>query len=251
MSNVKKEDLDQWWIDDVMEEFQLFNIKHHWMPNAIGMWPNECECFLWCAINAPEGDWLEIGSFCGGSAVLLNLLGSHTYRTINCVDIKFSNVFYHNIHTMGKFYETILHECDSSDLRQHYEGDKISFAFIDGFHSYKQVLKDFIEIEPLLVKDSIVAFHDVSPNMWNDKYRTKLINDSYKYDATIHDWNDDSEDFRLDEAVASIIDRSNQWEWLDIPVKNEETHFDETHLTEWVRGKTSPFTSLCAIRKIA
>ena len=245
MTNLTVLEADKIWIDDVMERFKLFNIKHHWMPNAIGMWPNECECLLWCAIHAQDGDWVEIGSFCGGSAVLLNVLGNTTGK-IHCVDIEFNNVFYHNVHSTGRFYDTVLHECDSSDLRRDYDDGPVSFALIDGFHSYQQVLWDFFELEPLLVEGAIIAFHDLSPKMWDQTCRLGLQVTNPQFDR---EHNRTGEDFRLDEAVSYILRTRPRWEWIDIPVKNKETHFDETHLTEWVRGKTSPFTSLGAIRK--
>lgn len=236
-------------ITRVMEQFKLFNIKYHWMPNAIGMWPNECECLLWCAMNAPDGDWVEIGSFCGGSAVLLNLIKEDFLildNKIHCVDIEFSNVFYHNVHTTGRFYDTVLHECDSANLRYDFKDGPVSFALIDGYHSYQQVLWDFFELEPLLVDGAIVAFHDLSPKMWDSTQRLGLQVTSSKFNSE-HDRV--GEDFRLDEAVSYILNSKPKWEWLDIPIKTDETHFDETHLKEWVRGKTSPFTSLGAIRK--
>lgn len=49
---------------------------------------------------------------------------------------------------------------DSADMELP-KGLEIGFAFIDGGHSYEYAWSDFSKIEPLLVRDGIVVFHDV------------------------------------------------------------------------------------------
>jgi len=42
-------------------------------------------------------------------------------------------------------------------------GRKFDFLFIDGDHSYEGVKKDFEMYRPLLAKDGVIAFHDITP----------------------------------------------------------------------------------------
>src|SRR5210317_702229 len=106
-------------VEKIIEKFNTFGIQVHGLPNAIGLWPNEQECLVWAASQVPNGDWLEIGSFCGGSAVLLCL----TRKELNLgpkvisVDINFNPMFDLNVYNRGKFnniHEKI--ECDSSNV---------------------------------------------------------------------------------------------------------------------------------------
>ena len=40
---------------------------------------------------------------------------------------------------------------------------RVDFVFIDGLHTYEQVLRDFINVEKLTHKKSVIIFHDVLP----------------------------------------------------------------------------------------
>ena len=232
-------------IDSIIEEFDAFGINSHTMPNAIGMWENEQECLLWAALNSPEkGDWIEIGAFCGGSAVLLCLASLDRRLTVHSVDLNFNPYFDFNVYTRGKFVH--IHkkiECNSSKLRKHYNSPT-SLAFIDGYHSFQQVLVDFEQVRPLLVDGAYILFHDTSPYIYDENYRAKLLEDM-NYDALV---NDPSENFYLDEAVAYICDKYG-YNIVKPPVYNpNDAHFEETGLSEWVRGTTRPFNSVVIIQ---
>ena len=232
-------------IYSLLYKFRTFGILSHWMPNAIGLWPNEQECLLWLALNSDSSaNWMEIGSFCGGSAVLLcsarRLVGGRpSVYSVDC-DFGAYGMFDNNVYHKGSFADLSKKiECDSNNLDEHYNGNPLSFVFIDGFHSFKQVVNDFNKVKPWLTKDAVVAFHDVSPDL-----KSNLDKE--------HDYNElfanEDEDFRLDEAVTYILN-NNEFELIDIPVKKEIKHFKETELTSWVRGKTSPFNAIAAIRR--
>lgn len=242
-------------IPQVMNEFKRFNIKHHQMPNAIGMWPNECECLIWCLSNAPSGsNWLEIGSFCGGSAVLMGLTRKHieSSNRIFCTDIGFNPAFDQNVFATGRFQDSITKlEMDSSNLRQVKEVQQVGFAFIDGFHSYRQVLNDFYAIQDKLVDGAIVGFHDVSPYMWNETYLklTRVsVEDFEKDKVDTEKTRPNDEDFQIDQAICKILKENPSYEIVDIPVRKEIKHYKETGLLQWHRGSTSPFNSFFAIQ---
>jgi predicted O-methyltransferase YrrM len=88
-------------VDNIIDEFDRFGILPHSLPNAIGMWPNEQECLVWCALQAdPFYNWLEVGSFCGGSAILLALVkqkrGNGKYKLFS-VGNNFNPLFDYNV----------------------------------------------------------------------------------------------------------------------------------------------------------
>ena len=207
-------------IYSLIYKFRSFGILSHWLPNAIGLWPNEQECLLWMVLNSDtEADWMEIGSFCGGSAVLMclarqTLVGNRpSVYSVDC-DFDKHGMFDQNVYEMGGFNGLSKKiECDSNELDRYYNGEPLSFVFIDGFHSFKQVVNDFEKVKPWLTDDAIVAFHDVSPDLHEN------INKSYDYENLFES---NEEDFRLDEAVTYIVNNSD-FELLDITVKKEST----------------------------
>ena len=71
-------------------------------------------------------------------------------------------------------------------------GRKVDFLFIDGDHTYEGVKKDF-EMYASLVKQGIIAFHDIAPgpkeyggdvpDFW------KEIKGNFPYKEIVQDWN--------------------------------------------------------------
>ena len=240
-------------VDGIIDEFDRFGILPHTLPNAIGMWPNEQECLVWCALQAnPFYNWLEIGSFCGGSAILLALvkrLRNNTKYKLFSVDNNFNPLFDYNVYSRGKF-EGIVEklECNSGNILQHYN-KLLSFIFLDGWHSFFAIINEFTLLQPLMTDDCIIGFHDVSPQMCTMDYRYITICYSQAKEQYDQLMSDSTQNFRLDEAIAFICGEYS-YQIMDIPVRNNETHFQETHLTEWVRGTTSPLNSFTAIQRI-
>jgi predicted O-methyltransferase YrrM len=260
------------FIQDVMDKFDSFGFREHQYPNAIGMWKEEQEALVECLTQVdPKYDWLEIGSFMGGSACLmciakkLDLFGYISGSNVVSVDLNFSrfaNAFNRNVYRVGKFQECHQKlEISSWKLLEHYN-NPISFAFIDGWHSFKGAYLDFKNVDKLLVDDGIVAFHDVSPQ----PYKTTDIDsyyEAYKENCTLLmseklpgvDFDSDEEyhkaevqqNFALDELVAYILKERN-YELVNLKSINGQTHFDRAGY-EWKRGNTSPFPSFVALRK--
>jgi len=64
--------MDQDPLTLIMLQFDKLGILPHTKPNAIGLWPNEQECLVWSALQCNADQlWVEVGSFCGGSTILL------------------------------------------------------------------------------------------------------------------------------------------------------------------------------------
>ena len=230
-----------------MDKFDTFGILPHHLPNAIGLWENEQECLAWLATQAdPTKHWLEIGAFCGGSTIILAL--AKQQPTLMSIDLNFDPMFDFNVFERGKFDRIVQKiQCNSIDFGRYYDRPT-SLAFIDGFHSFSHVVHEFMTIDKLLTDDGIVIFHDVSPDLLyhNQANLEEIAQYAHQNYDTLMD--SQVEDFRLDEAVALIcIDYG--YEIIDIPVRKDIFHTVETHLDKWVRGSTSPFNALTAIRK--
>lgn len=252
------------------DKFEPFGFESHKYPNAIGLWPNEQESLLWLALNAdPTGNLLEIGSFCGGSAVLMCLAKKFLCAkgSVISVDRTFNgwnNAFNRNVYRVGKFDDiSIKIQCDSGILNKYYSGSPLSLAFIDGWHSFKAAYRDFITVNEWLLPGGYVAFHDVAPQPYKNgqiDYYYQRAKDNYKEwtDESLEIWDgkdqnianyhesESKQNFMLDEVVAFIINEFD-FELVDIPVLDGSTHFDR--VTTYRHGSTSPYHALVAIRK--
>ena len=104
-------------IDDIMDQFWGYGLNVH-DPNgdSIGLWPEEMQRLIWCALNCPDGDFINIGSHCGGSDLLLHFCqdkrrfdrfkrGEKEWSTgkVLSVDKRFSEYFDLNLYTRGCF----------------------------------------------------------------------------------------------------------------------------------------------------
>jgi predicted O-methyltransferase YrrM len=236
----------------ILYDFKRFNINSHLPgPNTIGMWEGEIRQLIWCGLNAKPGNWVEIGSSNGGSAVILSLIRKslNLGPTIYTVDTNYPALFDQNI-TNGGFWNIIQKiNGDSFTFKNSFPNEKISLLFIDGFHNFRWVIQDFENIKPMLVDESIICFHDTSNHIYapnNEEYINtclKSVNDNFTQ------WmNDESQNFLVDEAIVYLASKY-QLQMLDISRQNPEQHFKETHLNAWKRGTTSPYSSLVAYTK--
>lgn len=251
----------------VKNQFSRWGFTSHQYPNAIGLWPNEQESLVWGALNSEEGDWLEIGSFCGGSAVLLCLASKFLggARRVTSVDINFdgwNRAFDRNVYRVGRFQD--IHqkiETSSFELRKKYQGNPLSFVFIDGWHSFKGVLTDYEQVEGFLTPNAMVAFHDTAPQPYKigeiDKFYQKstenfnsLMSEELpgqkKVSLSEYHASEKLQNFFIDEAIAFLVKEKN-FEYIDIPVIDGSTHFDR--VKEYKHGTTSPYHGLVILRR--
>jgi predicted O-methyltransferase YrrM len=234
----------------IIERFDKLGIIPHTLPNAIGMWPNEQECLVWCATQCnPNENWWEIGSFCGGSTVLLGLTQEHMEGNGNiiAVDPAPKPIMDLNI-KRAKLNNRIVRSKMTSQYALDHNDSPIGFMFLDGYHSFRSVITEFQLAQKHLTDDAIIAFHDCSPNMWkhNEQYVHDLGSSVYNiYDQLMAN---QEQDFYIDEAIAYICDKYD-YKIIDISIRQPLAYHKETGLNEWVRGRTSPHNAFTAIRK--
>jgi predicted O-methyltransferase YrrM len=218
----------------------------HSNANGIGLWPKEQLTLTWllgCGVDHSM-DWVEVGTFCGGSAILLALARVESElsekakvfsidpnpRLIADVNFKTAKVD-HKVSQQKFLSQDFLKFL--SDAKSHdYD---IGFAFLDGFHSFKQVTLEFELLKKFLPEGGIVAFHDVPPDFHPGPYVPREYGDN--------------EDFLIDDAINYILHNHPDWEFLPIPKGFQCNHFAETGRKTWVRGQTSPFNAIAAIQR--
>jgi hypothetical protein len=129
-----------------------------------------------------EGDFCEIGAFCGGGTYKLAKYAKKFNKKVYACDI-FDYTFDKNTNTsnnrMSDLYEenlkgknqkevflktikpvrevVIVKKGDSKNLEI---DSKLCFSFIDGYHSYDYVISDFEKVFPNTVLWGLIGFHD-------------------------------------------------------------------------------------------
>jgi tetratricopeptide (TPR) repeat protein len=68
--------------------------------------------------------------------------------------------------TSDDFFATV-------DLGTELSGVPVDLAFIDGFHSFDQVLRDFIHLEPYCAPETVICIHDVLPRTDSEAARDR------------------------------------------------------------------------------
>jgi len=112
-------------------------------------------------------EYLEIGVFKGKSLKL-------SKNKVTGVDPDFK---IESLDNWEKINELTLYPKTSDDYFEHLKVHKIKphfgFAFIDGLHTFDQVLKDMYNIIPHMDKNGVLAFHDVMPRTVETSYRER------------------------------------------------------------------------------
>lgn len=234
--------------EQIVNKFDMLGILPHTLPNAIGLWPNEQLCLVWSALQCDFNKcWVEIGSFCGGSTILLGMAKKNSKCPVIAIDKAFNPMFDYNIkRSKLKNIQKVQH--DSLEFLKTFDNE-ISFAFIDGWHSFSNIVKEFELLLPNLTEKAIIGFHDVSPKMWNNSdqihFQKCLEYAKTNFDQLI---TSTQQDFRIDEAIAYICNEYN-YNIIDIPVRKPLAYHKETGLSGWVRGTTSPHNAYTIISR--
>lgn len=211
-------------IEEAKNIATLLNNKYGYTPHCgsrpSGMVKNEQESLAWGALNSdPLKSWIEIGSFCGSSAVILcearkSLKAGPTVYSVDR-NFEYSTAFNDCVYEIGNFeniHKKIL--TDSLYLEEKYPGDELSFALIDGWHSFKAAYLDFQIINKYLVKGGYVAFHDT----WYQPYTGDMLdqymnmaNNNYELwmSEELPAKNGDKQTYNLDALTAWIINKHN------------------------------------------
>lgn len=217
----------------IQSKFAPLKFTIHQYPNAIGLWKNEQESLLWLALNAnPAFNFMEIGSFCGGSAALLCIGKEHRNLFIGTKVLSVDRNFIEEhrrdkiayemfVKNMQNFPNTsVMLPYESNDLKNYTPSHKISFAFIDGWHSFKGALLDFETVLPWLTDDAFVAFHDTAQQPYTDEqllkyYRSAQDNYEEWMKEELPSWKEQT--YNLDELIAYIL-HQYEFEYVENPM---------------------------------
>lgn len=122
-----------------------------------------------------SGDFVEIGSWMGMSYTYLAIkspnrtvwaidtfqgdpLNPEEQRRIKEGSLDLYSIFKENCKSLGLLSRAIVQE--SSLAAQHFQDESCAFIFVDGGHSYEQVIKDLKAWYPKLKEGGIIAGHD-------------------------------------------------------------------------------------------
>lgn len=113
--------------------------------------------------NIKPETYLEIGVNQGNSIV-------QAQKETNVIGIDpFDSIIYKLPKNIKMYFETSDAFFERKDVTKILNNKKIDLAFIDGMHLFEYVLRDFINVEKLSHKDTIITLHDCIPS---DAYMT-------------------------------------------------------------------------------
>lgn len=239
-------------IDFAMTDLRESGVLVHSPGNiSIGMWEEEQNLLL-SLLSRIKSDHIavcEIGSNNGCAAQLMRFFLGYVAKSSNiyCVDPNFTDWFDLLNKRVDSQLDSRPHKItkvtDFSNSLDKYEIEPLDFVLIDGLHAFRQVLTDFNVVKPHLKPDSIIAFHDVSPRLQKAEKRQEILKwtlENLDYLKGL-----DYEDFMTCEAYC-YLESTEPVEHIDCSV--DCYHPQETGLTSWIRGKTSPHSAIAAFR---
>lgn len=117
-----------------------------------------------------EGVIVEIGSFLGNSTVFLAAAGRGTVHAVDPHDddsmlqvpgdAQTSERFLATLRQFGADDKVIYHRATSIDTARSWQGGPVRFLFIDGLHTYSDVVEDFESWQPHFGPEHVVLFDD-------------------------------------------------------------------------------------------
>lgn len=121
-------------------------------------------------LRRPPARMCEIGGALGGTLLLFSRCASDE-ATIVSIDRSYTFAQRRVFERFARRAQTVrCLAADSQDektvgaLKNHLDGDRLDFLFIDGDHSYAGVATDFRLYSPLVRPGGLIAFHDIVPD---------------------------------------------------------------------------------------
>lgn len=124
----------------------------------------------YCLLKYAKGICVDIGTFCGCSAVVFSLkadivytidpyLGDKNYPQYNPESVQKELNKYNNIKVINDYSYNVVKEFDNS----------IDVLFIDGLHAYTAIKQDFEDWFPKVKQNGIIILHDYLDNIYSYK----------------------------------------------------------------------------------
>lgn len=180
--------------------------------------------------------YLEIGVNQGNSIVQVQ-------AETNAIGIDpFDSIMYKLPKNIKIYFETSDAFFERPDISEILNNKKIDLAFIDGMHLFEYVLRDFINVEKLVHKNTIIALHDCIPSdsymttrefhsgSWTgDVFKMIMVLKKYRPDLKIYNFNSlcvvinvNPQNKVLQENYDRIVDEYMNIAFDDIAANKEE-----------------------------
>jgi len=215
----------QYQANQIFQDVQKLGFNVHSEPNPIGLSHDEQKTIAYYALQSmPTSNWLEIGSFCGGSACIISkaMIKSGFENKLICIDRsnEFIVQFWYNVKRNETENYVIRVSEDSYKVEDLLKIPKLSFAFIDGWHSFKHALIDFEIVNDKLEENSFVLFHDTD-GLTKENFDNYLENCKINYDFWMKEPvphpDCHGQTYNVTDCCAYILDKYKNYELVEIP----------------------------------